>query len=293
MEKHENQQIVDFDLGVSLILLSMTEPQQKLLSIGEFSSASRLSTKALRIYDERGILPPAYIDPDSGYRYYSTAQFAQARLVRLLRQMEMPLAKIKAILESDPEEVDQHIRKYAVDYSARISRVQQTIRLVLGDVNKESKVMPFQSERVEIGAQQIVSIMRHTYVQRLDKTIRKELEELREFVAKQRGEISGAPLGIYHGSITEESNGPIEICLPANGTFTPTGDIVVRELSGGASVRVIARGSQCVFPAILGAYDAAVDWIQGNGFEMIEPPREVWASKVGEELEMHIVWLYQ
>ena len=37
-----------------------------LLSIGEFASASRLSQKALRLYGENGLLPPAWVDPESG-----------------------------------------------------------------------------------------------------------------------------------------------------------------------------------------------------------------------------------
>ena len=44
------------------------------ISIGEFARRSRLSLKALRLYDERGVLVPARVDRASGYRYYDTAQ---------------------------------------------------------------------------------------------------------------------------------------------------------------------------------------------------------------------------
>ena len=53
------------------------------LSMGRFAQAAQLSRKALRLYDQLGILVPDYVDPDSGYRYYSTAQFEQARFIRL------------------------------------------------------------------------------------------------------------------------------------------------------------------------------------------------------------------
>jgi DNA-binding transcriptional MerR regulator len=50
-----------------------------LVSIGEFARLSRLSPEALRLYDELGLLLPAYIDPDTGYRWYAATQLDQAR----------------------------------------------------------------------------------------------------------------------------------------------------------------------------------------------------------------------
>jgi len=69
----------------------------KLLTIGEFARASRLSPKALRLYDSLGLLRPARVDQWTGYRYYSPDQLDQARLVAWLRRLDMPLATIKEI----------------------------------------------------------------------------------------------------------------------------------------------------------------------------------------------------
>jgi len=52
------------------------------ISIGEFSRRSHLSVKALRLYDEIGVLLPARVDKDSGYRYYDAAQFERHELLR-------------------------------------------------------------------------------------------------------------------------------------------------------------------------------------------------------------------
>jgi DNA-binding transcriptional MerR regulator len=76
----------------------MDPKRHKLLSIGDFVQASRLSRKALRLYDERHLLRPAYTDPDSGYRYYQPDQLVTARLIRELRQIEMPLSIIQQVL---------------------------------------------------------------------------------------------------------------------------------------------------------------------------------------------------
>ena len=65
-----------------------------MMSIGEFARLSRLSPKALRLYDELGLLPPAEVDPDSGYRWYAAGQLDSARLVASLRQIGLPLAQI-------------------------------------------------------------------------------------------------------------------------------------------------------------------------------------------------------
>jgi PPM family protein phosphatase len=73
------------------------------MSIGEFASRSRLSAKALRLYDELGLLPPARVDEDSGYRLYEPGQLKQARLIAALRQLQVPLAEIKAILPLNPD----------------------------------------------------------------------------------------------------------------------------------------------------------------------------------------------
>jgi DNA-binding transcriptional MerR regulator len=53
-----------------------------LMSIGEFARLSRLSAKALRLYYELGLLPPAQVDPDSGYRWYAAGQLDNARLAQ-------------------------------------------------------------------------------------------------------------------------------------------------------------------------------------------------------------------
>jgi len=71
----------------------------ELMTIGAFARASRLSPKALRLYDELGLLAPARVDPDSGYRRYAPEQLEQARLVAWLRRLGMPLARIREVCD--------------------------------------------------------------------------------------------------------------------------------------------------------------------------------------------------
>ncbi|WP_169978232.1 MerR family transcriptional regulator [Microbispora sp. H10836] len=69
----------------------------ELLTIGTFARAARLSPKALRLYDELGLLRPAAVDGESGYRYYDPGQLEQARLIAWLRRLGMPLARIRQV----------------------------------------------------------------------------------------------------------------------------------------------------------------------------------------------------
>ena len=68
------------------------------LTIGAFSRLTHLSIKTLRYYHEVGLLEPAVVDPDSGYRYYRPAQAHSAHLVRRFRDLGLPVADVKAVL---------------------------------------------------------------------------------------------------------------------------------------------------------------------------------------------------
>ena len=89
-----------------------------LMGIGEFA---RLSPKALRLYDELGLLPPARVDLDSGYRWYACRQLDQARLVASLRQIGVPLAQIKVILGLDAHAAAREVAAYWMTASSRPS----------------------------------------------------------------------------------------------------------------------------------------------------------------------------
>ncbi len=70
----------------------------KLMSIGEFSSRSRLSVRMLRHYGDHGILVPAEVDSSSGYRRYAEEQLAEAAHVRRLRDVGFPVSAIAVLL---------------------------------------------------------------------------------------------------------------------------------------------------------------------------------------------------
>lgn len=108
----------------------------KLLTIGEFARASRLSPKALRLYDELGLLRPARVDEYSGYRYYSPDQLEQARLVAWLRRLGMPLARIAQIHGRPRAEVAAEVTAFLAvleaDFTERTGLALDLIRYLSG-----------------------------------------------------------------------------------------------------------------------------------------------------------------
>lgn len=72
-----------------------------MLTIGRFADASGLTVKALRHYDEIGLLTPARIDPDNGYRYYEEGQIEDAVTIRRLRALELPLEEVQGLMHAD------------------------------------------------------------------------------------------------------------------------------------------------------------------------------------------------
>jgi protein phosphatase len=93
------------------------------LTIGAFARAARLSPKALRLYDDCGLLRPAAVDTDSGYRYYAPGQLDRARLVAWLRRIDMPLARIREVCDLPGAElaaaIGEHMDRAEAEFVAR------------------------------------------------------------------------------------------------------------------------------------------------------------------------------
>jgi serine/threonine protein phosphatase PrpC len=88
------------------------------LTIGAFAQLSGLTPKALRLYDDLGLLPPARVDPESGYRYYGLDQLTEARKVAWLRRLGMPLARIRQLRGLAPAAAAAGIAAYWAECEA-------------------------------------------------------------------------------------------------------------------------------------------------------------------------------
>ncbi|MEU8084039.1 MerR family transcriptional regulator [Micromonospora sp. NPDC049101] len=89
-----------------------------LWTIGVFARAARLTPKALRLYEQVGLLLPAAVDPESGYRLYDPEQLPVARLVAQLRRIGMPLATIRVVCALEPVAAAEVVAAYWREVSA-------------------------------------------------------------------------------------------------------------------------------------------------------------------------------
>ena len=97
----------------------------ELLTIGAFARVTRLSPKALRLYDELGLLRPAIVDGASGYRYYDPAQVERARLIAWLRRLGMPLARIGRVCDLPTGEAAAEVAAYRAEVVAEARSREQ------------------------------------------------------------------------------------------------------------------------------------------------------------------------
>jgi len=257
---------------------------------------TRLSIKALRLYDQLDILQPRHVDPQTGYRYYEPDQLSSARMIRNMREMDMPLAEIRrvlAVMSISQAQAELVIRQYLEQRTQQLEQIQQLARQFIQQLKPEANQMNLEVEVKEIPTQQIISITRRHTVDGLGKQEEQDIGALFALAGEQGAKISGAPFGIYHGPVSEIEDGPVETCIAVEGKLEAQDNIEVKQLEGGKAASVTLHGEQCHYPELLGAYDAAADWIQKNGYETIQPPREVWYTGPGPDAKWEIVWLFK
>ncbi|MER7458805.1 MerR family transcriptional regulator [Micromonospora sp. NPDC126480] len=108
----------------------------ELLTIGSFGRSAGLTAKALRLYDDIGLLPPAAVDAESGYRFYAPDQLDRARLIATLRRIGMPLAEIRRVCDLDAAAAAEAIgawwREVTADTAARSRVATHLVDLLAG-----------------------------------------------------------------------------------------------------------------------------------------------------------------
>jgi len=266
---------------------------KSLMPIGRFSKICRLTVKALRHYDEQGLLRPARVDPDSGYRYYSLAQAAEAERIRLLRALEMPLDEIKALLDChDPEVVRASLGRHQQQIEAQVADGQRALNLLHKLINQEDGLMPYDVRIKEQGAQPIVSVRTHTSLARISETMGQAFGEIFGYLGQLGVQPAGPPLSIYHDPEFKEDDLDIEIGVPCERRLAGKGHLDGRELPGGPVATTLHAGP---YDSIGQAYQALYAWIQEHGHETDGPPREVYLVSFGQtqnpdEFRTELAW---
>ncbi|MCP4357014.1 MAG: MerR family transcriptional regulator [Chloroflexi bacterium] len=263
-----------------------------LIRIGAFGRITQLSRKALRLYDQLGILSPAYIDPESGYRFYTDTQISKARFIRLMREADMPLATIRRVLEAEsPAAAEQIIGDYKDEFEQHVLRVRQTAHRIMGYLHQENQTMSLEIEVKKVPPQQIISIKKRLKQPEMQAFIQSSIQALKELIAEQELQITNEVMGFYYGPINENSDGPLEVSFPVAGAAQPKGDIEVGSLPAHTAVSVVGGSDYYEFPTVLQVWDAAADWIRQNGYADSES--NVTCYEVWHRDQIEVVWPFR
>ena len=114
----------------------------ELLPIGRFGRLSGLTIGALRHYHELGLLMPARVDPDTSYRSYRAEQVEDARLIARLRELELGLAEIRAVIGAVPAERTRLLAAHRARLTALLSKTQRQIHWLNQTIDHEEPIMP-------------------------------------------------------------------------------------------------------------------------------------------------------
>jgi DNA-binding transcriptional MerR regulator len=183
------------------------------MSIGEFARRSRLSPKALRVYDGLGLLSPARVDELSGYRYYEGDQLGQARLIATLRQLGVSLGTVKELLTLEPAEMAEQVMGLWREAETRHAAQGELVTALVDRLTGRNTVM------YEVASREMP--------QRSLLCLKRNVDELgqwalgKEFIAIIREQRlpripgrEGAMFSIYWGQVSADSDGPVEWCKP-------------------------------------------------------------------------------
>jgi effector-binding domain-containing protein len=250
--------------------------QLKLVPIGRFSKMTRLSVKALRLYDEIGLLAPAHVDPTSGYRYYDLGQANRAEAVRILRSVDMPLDEIRAILDTDDAElVHKQLVVHRERLAERLAAQERMLAYLEALIQREEGIMPYDVQVTEVEPQQVIAVRIHTGMSRVADDVGNGFGRLVHALGIAGVSPAGAPLLVLHDVIDQETDGDIEICIPIDGNISEQEGVYRRELEGGTMASTIHHGP---YQEIAPAYHTVTGWISDHGHEIAGPPREIYLN---------------
>jgi DNA-binding transcriptional MerR regulator len=184
------------------------------ISIGEFARRARLSVKALRLYDELGVLVPARVDKDSGYRYYDVTQLDDARLVAMLRQLDVPLTTVKGLLSCEPTVAAQRIAAHWRDAEAIHSSRRDLANYLVDLLSGKRSLNMYEVATRDMPARSLLCVKRNVDEQGAWAFGKEFVAIFRERPLPRLGGREGAAFCIFWGQVSADSDGPIEWCRP-------------------------------------------------------------------------------
>lgn len=262
----------------------------ELLTIGQFSRVCWLSIKALRLYDETGLLHPAYVDPTTNYRYYGPDQAPIARAIAILRTLDMPLIEIQELVTaSDADKVRARLDAHRTVLEANLRRDEQKLKRVENFI-KKGAVMTYDIQIKEVEPAEVIGLTLETSPEGIASDADATYSRLYEVLGREGITPAGPPRLVYHRM--SDDSWTIECCAPvANAQKAPEG-FELRSFPGGRAVHTLHVGP---YDELGMAYREVGVWIEKQGLATANPPYDVYLNEKSEvqdpaELKTEIVW---
>jgi DNA-binding transcriptional MerR regulator/effector-binding domain-containing protein len=247
-----------------------------MFSIGEFSKLSGLTVKTLRFYHEEGLLVPAYVDPDTGYRYYQEGQIETARVIAYLRNLEFTINDIRALLarESDAGLLDL-LERQRSQIKEQIKRLHQTVRSLDQFIWEERQGQTMADLLEDVTEKQLDAVLvAGIRMQGRYSDCGKGFARLGRSFGRL---ICGKPLLLHYDNEYREDDADFEACLPIRQSKTVAG-ASVRELPAVHCVTLVHKGP---YDQMGRSYAKVLKWIKERNYNVVLPTREVYLKGPG------------
>ena len=268
------------------------------LTIGELAQLSGLTVKALRHYDETGLLKPSEVDPATGYRRYGHEQIAAAVVVRRLRDLDVPLALIARVQTGGAaarEALAEHLvslQRRAAEVDRMITRLQQILDSeedVTVSAAADQAPIPFGSQVMTIADRLVVSIARRIPAEEIPTFIPEAYAAIGAYLKGQGVEAVGPPF--YICPFDEEGMVDGEAGVFVDRVVAGAGEIRCRTLAGGRVATTMHKGHYSALDVTYRGLDA---WMAGQGLVKGGPPRELYLNDPStlppDEWLTEVVW---
>jgi DNA-binding transcriptional MerR regulator len=249
--------------------------------IGDFSRLSQVSVKALRFYDEVGLLKPTYVDRDTGYRYYSATLLPRLNRILAFKELGFSLGEIIHLLEGDlpVDRVRESLQSRRAELARNIERERARLIEVeawLAQIDQSGSV-PDYEVMIKRVAPRLIASVRDSLSSYADAD--DLFDELHSHL-KHRG----APLergAIWHTCAGQRRTIDCEAIVFLREPVRSAGRTQVYELQGATVAYVTHQGSD---ESCERAYRAARSWIKSHGYAIAGPNREVyWRGGVAQD----------
>ncbi len=260
-----------------------------MLSIGEFSKICSVTTKTLRYYDEIGLLKPAFISAETGYRYYDVSQLKVLLTINRLKEYELPLGDIFAVLQDGSEEVllqkmqlkEQELQAKAESYGRLLKNLKNEIQGIKKGVKFMSHLDNLEVKLVEMKPVNILYSRQRMSIQEFDKYYGKLFER----VAREKLTLTGGAIAIYHCEEFDPADSDVELALVIKEAVKGT-----RDLAPGLCATIRVNGPYSELP---GAYARIVAWVEKEGYEITSSPFDVYLTNPADTApEDHVTEIY-